>query len=133
MLTVAKAGALVLFAALAGCAFDDVDPGNPDNAPPELLQKAAQSSNVSMCRFMEARLAGTTATFFKVRDYENFVVLVSNGEVICIDEAPVILRAGVIPVTNESEPSCSFCDGTPLPAEKVEEMARKWGEQRTEL
>lgn len=137
MRTLARAGVLaVLCAALTGCVFlEGVDEGeglSPDQDRVYALL-AADGHNLPMCRWIEQSLRDKPAVFFTIPTLDNYVALSSDGRLLCVDEPAVVLRAGVIPWTNPDEPSCSFCDGTPLPASAVIELAKKFDEQRTDL
>lgn len=134
MRTVAKVGTLcVLIAALAGgCGFGG-DDQESDATRRYYELAAAHPEAPPLCQWIASQLAGREGTFFKLRFSDSFVALSSGGEVLCMDEPLVILRAGVIPVDNVDEPACDGCDGTPLPAEYIIDLARKYGEVRTEL
>ncbi len=134
----ANAGALlVLVAALGGCAVDGVaiDNGEDSDAEAEAVYSliASNDPNLSLCRWISGRLSGQRAIFFRLRANENYVAVSVAGEVVCVDEPSVILRAGVIPIDDANEPACSYCDGTPLPAHEVIELAQRSTDQRTDL
>lgn len=130
MRTLAKVGLLGMIATFAGCGMAE-DPDDEARRIHGLIQSGGV--DVPLCRAIETFLDGQYANVFRLRTSSTFVAASWGGVVLCVDEVPELLRAGVIPVVVEDEPVCYFCDGTPLPAEEVMEMARKYDEMRTDL
>ena len=144
MRTFAKAGlvGMLISACLAGtgCGLDLMEGVDTDDearllkrVEPLTLQGA---EGLQLCRWMELQLRRTEARIYPVKNYDDLVAVSVDGNVVCVDEAPIVIRAGVIPVDGGEDEGCglSICsDGTPLPADKLQELARKYADQRTEF
>ena len=102
--TLALAGFLAI---TSGCAADDGD---------ERLSKAEAVERYQFCSSMGSRLRGVEVAVYAMRDDWSLVVAQHKGTVLCIDDPPALRQAGVIPIDMPSDPACSFCEGTPLPA-----------------
>jgi hypothetical protein len=128
MRILARAGGVgLLVGVLAGCTLD----GSADEHEVRMSYglMSRDLDDVPLCRSIEREIEGLHAAVFRLATSETFFAASAGGVVVCVDEAPVIVRAGLIPITSGDEPACRFCDGTPLPAEHILEVARKYYDQ----
>ena len=101
--TLALAG---LLATSSACAIDDSD----------IAESSEELKVFKLCSSIATRLRGVEVAVYAMRDDWTLVVAQHKGTVLCVDDPPALRQAGVIPIDMPSEPACSFCEGTPLPA-----------------
>jgi len=100
--TLALAG---LLATSSACAPDDSDTAG-----------SSEELTYNLCSSIASRLKGVEVAVYAMRDDWTLVVAQYKGVVLCVDDPPALRQAGIIPIDMPSEPACSFCEGTPLPA-----------------
>jgi hypothetical protein len=113
----AKAATIALAAALAGstgCALGgDVDVGL------ERSEIGDGTETYRLCSSMGYGLRGLEVAVYMVKDEWSLVALQHKGRVLCLDEPQTLRSVGVIPIERTTDPPCSFCQGTPLPASLI--------------
>jgi hypothetical protein len=105
--TLALAGFLAM---TSGCVLGD------DSLDGRSSKVAEGAERFQFCSAIASRLRGVEVAVYAMRDDWTLVVAQHKGTVLCIDDPPALRQAGVIPIDMPSDPACSFCEGTPLPA-----------------
>ena len=108
-------------AALASCM------GGPDDE--DSMEGLTASVPLQLCHNMDRRLRGRMASVWKVVDSNDLVAVDVDGIIVCVDTIEETLSVGLIAIPADTFPSgCEgFCDGTPIPAAKFNEAARRRG------
>jgi hypothetical protein len=119
-------GLVVALSALgaAGCAMGQDD--DVLGARVAALNADSPGGTLPLCRWMEDSLRGKEAAIYPVRENDYYVSVSMHGAPVCVDTVLAVYREGVEPSTDGNDPACTYCEGTPLPADKLLELVKKY-------
>jgi hypothetical protein len=128
MTTYLKAGVFaVALAMVAGCAtgYDD------DDAVAAQVAQLSKHGDMALplCRWVDDQIRGKEVSLYPVRENEKFVGVSDASGPVCVDLAQQLAKFSLTPVSDAGGPSDDW-EGTPLPAEGLMELVRKYSAER---